>query len=113
MSTHAAAHLHGVENSSRNCRNIDVGDPGAPVTVLRSPPMVAARLRANSWRPGGNHHARRTAARSLIPPFVLVVLNAIVAELRIGSEVRPNDARIRSAVSSIDAAIRSLSNPQG
>ena len=48
-----------------------------------------------------------------IPPFLLAVLSTVVAELRSVAEVRPNDARIRSAVSSIETAIRTLSNPQG
>ena len=49
---------------------------------------------------------------SPVPPFVLAILNAAVAELRAVAERRPDDARLKSAVSSIDAAIRSLGEPQ-
>jgi hypothetical protein len=49
---------------------------------------------------------------SVVPRFVLAILNAAVAELRAVAERRPGDARLESAVSSIDAAIRSLGDPQ-
>ena len=48
----------------------------------------------------------------IIPPFLLAILNVVVVELRAVAEFRPDDARIRSAVSSIEAAIRTLSTSQ-